>query len=86
MWSPMAEISTLFPQLEHLMVGKKPTSIVAMIDRRDHGDYSGGKEELMLRGRSEKEVEIEVSSLRRGVPMAFRGKNRRIHQTPQGRL
>lgn len=29
-WSPMAEISTLFPQLEHLMVGKKPMSMVAI--------------------------------------------------------
>jgi hypothetical protein len=27
----MAEISTLFPQLEHLIVGKKPMSIVAIL-------------------------------------------------------
>lgn len=25
-WSPMAEISTLLPQLEHLIAGKKPAS------------------------------------------------------------
>lgn len=28
MWSPMAEISTLMPQLEHLIEGKRPGSMV----------------------------------------------------------
>jgi hypothetical protein len=27
----MAEISTLFPQLEHLIVGRKPVAIVAIL-------------------------------------------------------
>lgn len=30
-WSPMTEISTLMPQLEHLIVGNKPVSIVVVI-------------------------------------------------------
>jgi hypothetical protein len=29
-WSPMAEISTLHPQLEHFIVGKKPDSIAIL--------------------------------------------------------
>lgn len=47
-WSPMAEISTSCPQLEHLIVGKKPASIVAIAnpqiqrrDRRGHRKSQG---------------------------------------------
>jgi hypothetical protein len=46
-WSPMAEISTLFPQLEHLIVGKKPISIVAILVRIKRSGPSKCQEGLM---------------------------------------
>lgn len=88
MWSPMAEISTLFPQLEHLIVGKMPISIIAMMDRRGHGEYSGAQPGVHAAGKNnEKEPgrpKCPKVSTWREVRMAFRGKNRRVHQTLRG--
>lgn len=83
-WSPIAEISTLFPQLEHLIVGKKPISIVAMVkDRQGHG-VSGGqlarvhdmeKKRNNLEEREEKQRNRNRESDRWStVVSAFRGK------------